>query len=55
MAGARTDLEGLATFDGNHDGKLSAADEQWGKFFVWQDANLTRLVGASPPARGWTM
>lgn len=37
--GARTDLEGLAHFDTNLDGKLSAADAEWAKFYVWQDAN----------------
>lgn len=39
LAGAKTDLEGLAGFDTNHDGKLSAADALWQKFGVWQDAN----------------
>ena len=39
LAGARTDLEGLAAFDTNHDGKLSAADAKWNQFYVWQDAN----------------
>ncbi len=37
--GARTDLEGLAHFDTNVDGTLSAADAEWSKFYVWQDAN----------------
>ncbi|WP_374639290.1 cadherin-like domain-containing protein [Hydrogenophaga sp.] len=37
--GARTDLEGLAAFDTNGDGVLSAADEQWQRFGLLQDAN----------------
>ena len=38
--GAETDLEGLAmAFDTNHDGQLTAADEQFDKFGVWQDAD----------------
>ena len=39
LPGATTDLQGLAYFDSNHDGKLSSADAQWGKFGVWQDKN----------------
>lgn len=35
--GARTDLEGLLSFDSNHDGKLDAQDAEWGKFKVWMD------------------
>ncbi len=36
----RTDLEGLAArYDTNHDGQLSAADADFGKFGVWQDIN----------------
>jgi len=35
-----TDLQGVAaTYDTNHDGSLSAADADFGKFGVWQDAN----------------
>ena len=38
--GAETDLEGLAmAFDTNQDGQLTAADEQFDKFGVWQDAD----------------
>ncbi|OGI41303.1 MAG: hypothetical protein A2140_02755 [Candidatus Muproteobacteria bacterium RBG_16_62_13] len=37
--GAQSDLEGLRAFDSNHDGLLSAADEKWSKFGVWQDAD----------------
>ncbi len=37
---ARTDMEGLRlAFDSNHDGQLTAADEQWDKFGVFQDLN----------------
>jgi len=39
QAGAQTDLQGLRAFDTNGDGRLSAADAQWAKFGVWQDAN----------------
>jgi hypothetical protein len=39
-AEADTDLEALrAVFDSNHDGLLTAADEQFSRFGVWQDAN----------------
>jgi VCBS repeat-containing protein len=35
-----TDLEGIkAVYDTNHDGVLSAADADFAKFGVWQDAN----------------
>jgi large repetitive protein len=35
-----TDLQGLsAQYDSNHDGALDAADVDFGKFGVWQDAN----------------
>ena len=38
--GSKTDLEGLSiAFDTNEDGKLSAEDEQFDKFGVWQDAD----------------
>ncbi len=39
LPGARTDLEGLAAFDTNHDGALSARDAEWSDFGVWQDKN----------------
>lgn len=39
LEGARTDLEGLAAFDTNNDGVLDAADDEFGKFKVWQDLN----------------
>ncbi|HKT15005.1 MAG TPA: VCBS domain-containing protein, partial [Allosphingosinicella sp.] len=39
-AGADSDLEGLRlNYDTNHDGKLDAADADFAKFGVWQDAN----------------
>lgn len=37
--GARTDLEGLAAFDTNGDGVLSAADDEWARFGLLQDTN----------------
>lgn len=49
--GAKTDLEGLAAYDSNGDGKLDASDARWGEFKVWQDKNQdgfgskTELVG----------
>jgi Ca2+-binding RTX toxin-like protein len=36
---SQTDLEGLQAFDTNEDGMFSAADAEWRKFGVWQDAN----------------
>lgn len=36
---ARTDLEGLAAFDTNEDGQITAADARWSEFRVWQDLN----------------
>jgi hypothetical protein len=38
-AGAKTDLEGLAAYDGNGDFLLSAADERFAQFRIWQDLN----------------
>jgi hypothetical protein len=37
--GAKSDLDGLRAFDSNDDGILSAADEQFSQFKVWQDKN----------------
>ncbi|WP_354443570.1 Ig-like domain-containing protein [Ottowia thiooxydans] len=37
--GARTDLEGLQAFDTNGDGMLSAEDERWQDFGLFQDLN----------------
>ncbi|MFT3810510.1 MAG: calcium-binding protein [Micropepsaceae bacterium] len=39
LEGAQTDLEGLAAYDTNGDGILSADDERWGDFRVWRDIN----------------
>jgi len=38
-ATAKTDLEGLAAFDSNHDGQISALDDHWAQLGVWVDAN----------------
>ncbi|MCY1284353.1 CshA-type fibril repeat protein [compost metagenome] len=37
--GAKTDVEALAAFDTNHDGKISEADAGWSRFKVVQDAD----------------
>jgi len=37
--GAHSDLDGLSAFDTNHDGQLSAGDDQFARFGVWFDAN----------------
>lgn len=37
--GAKTDLEGLAAFDTDHDGRLTKADAQWASFYIWRDVN----------------
>lgn len=37
--GAKTDLEGLAAFDENGDGVLSAADSAFARFVLWRDLN----------------
>jgi Ca2+-binding RTX toxin-like protein len=39
VAGAQSDLEGLAFFDSNGDEVLNASDELWSSFGVWQDLN----------------
>ena len=39
LPGAATDLEGLRAFDSNGDGKLTEADESFGRFMVWRDAD----------------
>jgi VCBS repeat-containing protein len=45
--GAATDLEGLRIdYDSNHDGVLSAADADFAKFGVWQDANGNGVTDA---------
>jgi large repetitive protein len=43
----QTDLQGLAAqYDSNHDGQLSAADADFAKFGVWQDANSNGVSDA---------
>lgn len=37
VEGAKSDLEGLAAYDSNGDGKLDASDKRFGEFQVWQD------------------
>jgi hypothetical protein len=39
LENARSSLEGLKAFDTDKDGKLSAADTDFGKFRLWQDRN----------------
>lgn len=46
VKGAQSDLEGLRAFDTNKDGVFSAADEQWSRFGVWQDANSNGVTDA---------
>jgi Ca2+-binding RTX toxin-like protein len=36
---AKSDLAGLAAFDSNKDGKLSASDDRFGEFGLWLDAD----------------
>ena len=44
--GAQTDLQGLAAFDSNGDGKFTALDAKWAQFGVWQDANSNGVSDA---------
>ncbi|WP_374764089.1 cadherin domain-containing protein [Yunchengibacter salinarum] len=39
LEGATTDLEGLAAFDSDGDGKLTANDDRFDDFTLWQDVN----------------
>jgi hypothetical protein len=39
LAGAKTDLEGLAAFDSNGNHQLDAGDDKWKEFGAWQDKN----------------
>ena len=39
LDGAKTDLEGLAAFDTDGDGKITSLDAEWSKFGLMQDAN----------------
>ncbi len=41
VPGAKTDLEGLAAFDTDGDGKITAADAQWERFGALQDGNAS--------------
>ncbi|HYG29179.1 MAG TPA: Ig-like domain-containing protein [Allosphingosinicella sp.] len=45
--GAKTDLEGLAAYDTNGDGTLSAGDLRFADFLVWQDLNGDAVSQAS--------
>ena len=47
LAGAASDLAGLAAFDSNSDSVLSAADTRFGDFRLWQDANGNGVAEAS--------
>jgi Ca2+-binding RTX toxin-like protein len=42
---ARSDLAGLAAFDTNEDGRISASDAAYGSFAVWQDLDENGIVG----------
>ncbi len=46
LTGAMTDLEGLAGFDTDKDGRLTANDALWTKFGVWQDKNQDGVTDA---------
>jgi hypothetical protein len=39
LPGASSDLEGLAAYDSNGDGRFDASDARFHDFLVWQDAN----------------
>jgi Ca2+-binding RTX toxin-like protein len=39
-----SDLQGLAQYDTNHDGKLDGGDSAFNQFAVWQDANSNGVV-----------
>lgn len=46
MEGAQSDLEGLAAFDSNGNGRFDTGDEKWAKFGIWQDANQDGITDA---------
>ena len=46
MAGALSDLAGLAAFDSNSDGALTASDDSFGSFLLWADANGDGIADA---------
>jgi Ca2+-binding RTX toxin-like protein len=37
--GAKSDLDGLRSFDSNDDGEFSSGDEKFGSFRIWRDVN----------------
>jgi hypothetical protein len=47
LAGAKTDLEGLAAFDSNGNHLLDAGDDKWKEFGAWQDKNGNGISDAS--------
>jgi len=47
VANARSDLEGLAAYDSNKDGKLTSADARFGDFRLWQDRNGDGVAATS--------
>ena len=47
LPGATTDLEGLAAFDTNADGKFDLWDERFAEFQIWQDLNQDGVSQAS--------
>lgn len=51
VPGATTDLEGLAAFDSNGDGKLDENDERFGDFGVWRDADGDGAVDKGETAK----
>jgi hypothetical protein len=46
LVGATTDLEGLAAFDSNADGKISALDNRFAEFRLWFDHDSNGKTGA---------
>jgi Ca2+-binding RTX toxin-like protein len=44
--GAKTDLEGLASFDTNGDGQLTSQDNRFAEFKLWFDANTNGVTDA---------
>jgi Ca2+-binding RTX toxin-like protein len=46
LVGATTDLEGLAAFDSNADGKISALDDRFAEFRLWFDNDSDGKTGA---------
>lgn len=46
LTSARTDLEGLAALDTNHDGVFNASDPGWAKAGIWVDRNQDGITDA---------